>query len=78
MKYTETLCDLPIGEKATVKYISDRLTIRTRLMELGLIEGTEISCIGASPLGDPRAYMIRGAVIALRSDESKCIKIRSV
>lgn len=78
MKSENNLCDLPIGEKATVNYISDRLSIRTRLMELGLIEGTEVSCIGASPLGDPRAYMIRGAVIALRSEESKSIKIRSV
>ena len=78
MKSENNLCDLPIGEKATVNYISDRLSIRTRLMELGLIEGTEVSCIGASPLGDPRAYMIRGADIALRSEESKSIKIRSV
>ena len=78
MKPTTRLCDLPIGSKGTVQNISDKLTIRTRLMELGLVEGTEVSCIGASPLGDPRAYMIRGAVIALRSEETKNIKIRSV
>lgn len=78
MNSLKSLCDLPVGGKGTVQHISDCLSIRTRLMELGLIEGTEVSCIGTSPLGDPRAYLIRGAVIALRSEESKSIKIRSV
>ncbi len=78
MNSVNNLCDLPVGGKGTVQYISDHLSIRTRLMELGLIEGTEVACIGTSPLGDPRAYMIRGAVIALRSEETKNIKMRSV
>ena len=78
MNSPKTLRDLPVGESGTVQYISEHLSIRTRLMELGLIEGTMVSCIGTSPLGDPRAYLIRGAVIALRSEESKSIKIRSV
>ena len=77
MKSTTKLCDLPIGSKGIVQHISADISIRTRLIELGLIDNTEVCCIGASPLGDPRAYMIRGAVIALRSGEAENIIIRS-
>ena len=43
---------------------------------MGLIEGTSVECVGKSPLGDPAAYLVRGAVIALRSQESDRIFIR--
>ena len=77
MKHITNLCDLPVGGSGTVQHLSAEGALRTRLMELGLIEGTLVTCTGASPLGDPRAYMIRGAVIALRSDEASNIKIGS-
>ena len=35
--------------------------------------GTEVECVQKSPAGDPIAYDIRGAVIALRSDDSKFV-----
>lgn len=42
-------------------------------MDIGLIENTVIECVGKSPLGDPAAYLIRGAVIAIR--EKDCFDI---
>ena len=44
--------------------------MRRRLLELGLVAGTRVRCLGRSPLGDPSAYEIRGAVIALRDRDS--------
>lgn len=46
-----------------------------RLLDMGLIEGTRISCLQKSPAGDPVAYLIRGAVIALRSEDSSQILV---
>ena len=40
------------------------------LQDIGLVHGTVVKCLGASPLGDPSAYLIRGAVIALRSQDA--------
>lgn len=40
-----------------------------RLRDLGLIQGTEVKCLYRSPLKDPSAYEIRGAVVALRKDD---------
>ena len=45
--------------------------LRRRLQDIGLIEGTLVECIGKSPSGDPNAYLIRGAVIAIRAINGK-------
>jgi ferrous iron transport protein A len=37
-----------------------------RLIDLGLVRGTRVTCVLKSPAGDPCAYLIRGALIALR------------
>ena len=64
------LDQLPIGKKAYVsKLVSDGAT-RRRMMDLGIIDGTEIEPLYKSPSGNPIAYAVRGAVIALRSDIS--------
>ena len=49
-----------------------------RLQDIGLIEGTEVLCLQKSPSGDPVAYLIRGAVIALRGEDSSKIILESV
>ena len=54
-----TLCELEPG-------LLSQGGMRRRLMDVGLIEHTEVECLGRSPGGDPAAYLIRGAVIALR------------
>lgn len=70
-----TLKDMIPGEKATVKELLSSGTIRRRLLDIGLTENTEVECIGRSPAGDPSAFLIRGAVIAIRSEDSKNILV---
>ncbi len=48
---------------------------RRRLLDLGLISGTKVKCVEISPFGDPKAFLIRGAVIALRKKECEQILI---
>ncbi|WP_422784993.1 FeoA family protein [Ruminiclostridium sufflavum] len=66
---------LPIGKKGRVKALCSDGTIRRRMLDLGLITGTEVEALQKSPSGDPVAYHIRGAVIALRSEEASKILI---
>lgn len=47
--------------------------LRRRFLDLGIIEGTEIEVLYQSPFGDPKAYLIRGAVIAIREQEGRKI-----
>jgi DtxR family Mn-dependent transcriptional regulator len=48
---------------------------RRRLLDLGLLSGTVVEAELQGPGGDPRAYRIRGALIALREGQSKLIQI---
>ena len=49
--------------------------MRRRLLDIGLIENTEVTCVGRSHGGDPAAFLIRGAVIALRRADCKKILV---
>ncbi|MFV0314759.1 MAG: ferrous iron transport protein A [Anaerotignum sp.] len=69
--YTNSLNDIKTGERATIRTLLCKGTMRRRLLDIGLIENTEIECLGTSPSGDPSAFLIRGAVIAIRSEDCK-------
>lgn len=64
------LNSLPIGQKAKVKKLVADGSTRRRMMDLGLITDTVVEALHKSPSGDPTAYCIRGAIIALRSEEA--------
>jgi ferrous iron transport protein A len=64
---------LGVGKSAKVIDIFCADTMKRRLNDFGLLEGTDIRCLQKSPAGDPVAYLIRGAVIALRSDDTNKI-----
>lgn len=70
MNKISSLKDLKQGQTAKVKSLLSTGNIRRRLQDIGLIEGTEVECLQKSPAGDPVAYLIRGAVIAIRSEDS--------
>ena len=75
MKYTAHLNQLPLGAKARVVELNCTGGIRRRLQDIGLIQGTVVECFQISPLKDPVAYLIRGAVIALRQEDSHQILV---
>jgi len=68
-----SLNQLPIGRKANVSALTSDGATRRRMLDLGIVDGTEIEPLYKSPSGNPVAYLIRGAVIALRSDVSEKI-----
>ncbi len=73
----ENLASLEVGEKGRVIGIARacRGMQRRRLMDLGVVPGTEISVEMRSATGDPTAYLIRGASIALRRKQASQIQI---
>lgn len=54
------------GETAFIKSLNSSGALRRRLLDMGLVEGTRVECLGVSPGGDPRAFLVRGAVLAIR------------
>ena len=75
MKEIYPLTALKPEEWGVIKAITAGSDIRRRLRDLGMIEGTKVECVFKSPGKDPVAYYVRGAVIALRNEDSDCIMI---
>jgi len=76
---TRPLSDLRIGEQAHVAALAPGLRgqERRRLLDLGLLPGTEVTAELRSPSGDPTAYRIRGATIALRAEQARHVRVTS-
>lgn len=72
------LFDLQKGQKCLIDKISSGTDMRRRLLDIGLIENTPVECVEISPQGDPKAFLIRGAVIALRKEDCRNILIKDL
>lgn len=79
IEYGKRLGSLEPGDLAVVDGFSDGgRNIAGRLRDIGVENGTVIECVGKSPLGDPRAFKIRGAVVALRKEDADVILTRAL
>ena len=72
------LSSLPLGKKAKVEKLLAFGSKRRRFLDLGLIPETVVEAVQISPVGDPKAYFIRGAVIALREEEASKIMVQQL
>ena len=70
-----TLNSLKINEKAEIQDIYCAENIKRRMLDLGIVKGTPIKAILKSPSGNPKAYEVRGSVIAIRSEDAENIRI---
>ncbi len=76
MRYANMkLSQLMPGETANAAGIED-CPLKSRLLDLGLTEGTPVKCVMRSPLGDPCAYRFRGCVIAMRKKDADAVQVR--
>lgn len=72
---TATLDCLAPGQQATVQDLTFPAPKRRRLLDLGFVPGAAVTALQAAPWGDPMAYGVRGAVIALRRTDAHNISI---
>jgi ferrous iron transport protein A len=66
---------LSLLETARVSRIDAPEALRRHLLELGFTEGSPVTYLMATPFGDPKVYHLRGASIALRRNEARCIRV---
>ena len=72
---SDILSDLDVGSKAIIKQINSKDDIKRRLLDIGLVPGTTVKCILTSLSGDFKAYLIKGALIALRKEDTDLIVV---
>jgi Fe2+ transport system protein FeoA len=72
---TRRLSEIPVGGCAIVRAISgERFTTR-RLMEMGLIPGTEVRVVRRAPMGDPIELRLRRFSLSIRRDDAATIEV---
>ena len=66
--------------KTKVKVIEIALEskVRRRIMDMGIVKGTEIIVTGKAPMGDPIELQVRGYALSLRKSEAKDIMVELV
>ena len=76
---TLSLNNLAPGEKGIVKNLkTSAISLRLRLLEMGLTTGTVVEFIRSAPMGDPIEISVRGYRLSLRREEAASIIIRRV
>ena len=70
------LSQLPVGESALVRELRSSGLTRRRMQDLGFLEGASVKSLQRAPGGDPTAYQVGGAVIALRAEDSSSILVQ--
>lgn len=70
-----TLDKVPLGACVRVEGLDLDGLLRRRLLDLGFVLGTWVRPLRRSPLGDPTAYEVMGAVVALRRSEAARIRV---
>ena len=63
------------GERGIITSVDCPPVVARRLMELGLIPGTEVEVVRRAPLGDPMEITVRGMHLSLRRSEARHIDV---
>ena len=71
----KTLNTVKLNKTVVVKSINCTGKLHRRFLDLGIIPGTKITPIFSSIFNDPIAYMVRGCVISIRSEDAKKIYV---
>jgi Fe2+ transport system protein FeoA len=70
-----SLAEIPLGHSATVRSVAGPRAFRRRLLEMGLVPGTEVAVVTIAPLGDPLRIEVRGGQWSIRRAEAAQIEI---
>ena len=72
------LWELSVGERGEVVRLECKGALRRRLLDMGFSAGTCVEKTGESPSFDPSAYLVKGAVLALRKKDCEGVYLRSL
>ena len=70
-----SLADSPVGSCCVVRAVLAEPQVRLRLLELGLLPGTEVRVVRRAPLGDAIELHVRGYALSLRREQALGIRV---
>jgi len=72
------LHEVEVNLKTRVVQVEPGSKIRRRIMDMGIVKGTEIVVEGKAPMGDPIEIRVRGYNLSLRKNEARDIIVELV
>lgn len=69
------LSDLHPGQSAVIKRVYGTGQFRKRILEMGFIQGKEVTAIQGAPMMDPVQYRILGYAVSLRREDARLIEV---
>ena len=69
------LSELKRGEKSRIVKIGGGGGLRRRLLDMGLVPGSEVEMERVAPLGDPIEIKVKGYNLSLRKEEADSIEV---
>ena len=70
-----SLAEIPLGRPVRVSRVDGPRAFRRRLLEMGLVPGTEVKVVTVAPFGDPLRIEIRGGQWSIRKAEAAQIAV---
>ena len=70
-----SLDKLKIGQKGTIVGLSGKGAIKRRMMDMGLVPGSDVEVVRVAPLGDPIEILLKGYNLSLRRNEAKLVLV---
>lgn len=71
-----SLDQLRIGQQGTVTQINVPPHLARRLQAFGMVPGTRVACRYRTPCGRVTALDLRSGVVALRTRDMRCIRVK--
>jgi len=72
------LSELKPKERGTIVKVGGDGPVHRRILDMGVVPGTEVEVVKVAPLGDPMALLIRGYHLSLRKEEAREIFVEKV
>ncbi|MBC8346311.1 MAG: ferrous iron transport protein A [Candidatus Marinimicrobia bacterium] len=71
-----TIIDLTPGEVGTINGIKGDRHLQNRLVELGLLPGTEVRLVKCTPFNGPVEIKVRDSYLSIRRDDAKLVELK--
>lgn len=71
----KTLNDIPVGKTVKVVKLLGEGPLKRRIMDMGILKGTEITVVKIAPIGDPIEVNLRGYELSIRKSEAANIEV---
>ena len=72
------LSDVKQGQRAMIEQVGGSGALRRRILEMGLIKGTEVYVEKYAPLKDPVELIVKGAHVSMRVEEAAHIQVSNI